>query len=110
MNVTVTPRLVVKLVTIQTNPETESQFAQLPNVELPVGAAVNVTVLPLGNVALQVLAQLRPEGELTMVPEPLPAKFAVRTGPPEPELVKQTTFAVMKPVTMAPVEPIFPAL
>jgi hypothetical protein len=77
---------------------------------VPVGVAVKVTVVPLGNAALQVLAQLRPEGELIMVPEPLPAKFAVRTGPPEPELVKQTTFAVMKPVTMAPVEPIFPTL
>ena len=105
-----TPRLVVKLVTVQTNPETESQFAQLPKVELPVGAAVIVIVVPLGNVALQVLAQLRPEGELVIVPEPLPEKFAVRSGPPDPEPAKQTTFAVMKLVTIAPVEPMFPML
>jgi hypothetical protein len=59
--------------------------------------------VPLGKLALHVLAQLRPVGELFTLPEPVPAKSTVRVGPePPPEPVKQTTFAVMTPVTMAP--------
>jgi len=56
----------------------------------PLGVAVNVTV-PLVKCELHVVAQLRPEGELVTVPEPVPAKFTVRVGPE----LKQTTFAVM---------------
>jgi hypothetical protein len=55
------------------------------------------------------VAQLIPKGELVTVPEPLPAKLTVRTGAP-PVLVKQTTFAVIDPVTMAPDEDSPPAL
>ena len=84
-----------------------------PNGELPTGVAVRVTGVPLAKLALHVpwvLAQLIPRGELVTVPEPLPAKLTVRIGDPEPVLVKQTTFAVMDPVTMAPDEDSPPAL
>jgi hypothetical protein len=86
-----------------------------PNEEVPTGVAVRVTGVPLAKLALHVpwvLAQLMPRGELVTVPEPLPAKLTVRIGdpPPEPVLAKQTTFAVVDPVTMAPDEDGPPAL
>lgn len=81
---------------------------QPPNVDGATGVAVRVTVVPLGKLSVQltpVLAQLKPEGDVT-VPVPPPRKLTVRVGsaPPPPllVLVKQTTFAVMYPVTMAP--------
>jgi hypothetical protein len=87
---------------------------QPPNDEVPTGVSVSVTVLPLAKLALQVpavLAQLMPEGELVTVPVPAPEKLTVRSGPdpPLPELVKQTTLAVMDPVTTAPEEDTPPA-
>jgi len=70
--------------------------------------AVNVTVVPLAKAVLvQADAQLRPSGELVTVPAPPPRKFTVRLNPPPPPPpggVGQTTFAVMKPVTIAPDE------
>ena len=75
--------------TVHACPDNESHPDQPPNVD-PLGVAVNVTV-PLMKCALHVVAQLRPAGELEMVPEPGPAKFTVRVGPE----LKQTTFAVM---------------
>jgi hypothetical protein len=81
-----------------------------PNEEAPTGVAVRVTGVPLAKLALHVvpwlLAQLIPRGELVSMPVPLPGKLTVRIAdpPPEPVLVKQTTFAVMDPVTMAPDE------
>ena len=81
---------------------------QPPNVEGATGVAVRVMVVPLGKLSMQltsVLAQLKPEVEVT-VPVPLPEKLTVKVGPapPPPLLVpsKQTTFAVMLPVTTAP--------
>jgi hypothetical protein len=103
LKVTVTVRSLVRF-TVHACPDVESQPDQPPNVD-PLGVAVNVTV-PLVKCALHVVAQLRPEGELVTVPEPAPAKFTVRVGP-EP---KQTTFAVMLPVTIAPDESRFPEL
>ena len=45
------------------------------------------------------------------VPDPFPAKLTVRAGEPAPPLlVKQTTFAVMKPVTGDPDDDIPPEL
>jgi hypothetical protein len=87
----------------------ESHPAQLPNTDEPVGDAVSVTAVPLVNWVRHGngLAQLRPDGELVTVPAPFPAKVRVRTGEPVPpplELVKQTTFPVMYPVTSAPDE------
>ena len=81
---------------------------QPANVE-PTGVAVRVTEVPLGKLALQLpaeLAQLSPTGELATVPVPVPAKSTVRIGPPPPPPVpvKQTTFAVIVPVTIAPDE------
>lgn len=105
MKVTVTVRLLFKF-TVHSCPDTESQPAQPPNAE-PFGVAVNVTAVPLAKLALHVVAQPRPAGELVMDPEPVPAKVTVRVGPAP---LKQTTFAVIKPVTMAPVEDTFPML
>ena len=80
-----------------------------PNAEVPTGVAVRVTGVPAGKLAtheISVLAQLSPEGVLFTVPIPVPEKSSVRTGSPPPPppvvLVKQTTFAVMYPVTIAP--------
>ena len=81
---------------------------QPPNVEGGTGVAVSITVVPLGKLSMQLtamLAQLKPPLELVTVPIPLPRKLTVRVGspPPSPPLpVKQTTFAVILPVTMAP--------
>ena len=97
-------RAVVRLLIVHTNPDpdTPSQPVHPPNV--PLGAAVSVTVEPLAKLLLEqvpaVLAQLNPGGELVTVPEPVPRKFNVMLGPeppppPPPELEKQTTFAVM---------------
>jgi hypothetical protein len=103
LKVTVRARLAVKLFMVHTvnpGPEVESQPAdQPPNV--PLGAAVNITMVPLGKLVLQLVAQLRPAGELVTVPVPVPAKVTVRIGP---EPVKHVTFAVMEPVTIAPDE------
>lgn len=94
--------------TVHVCPDTESQPDQLPNVD-PLVVAVSVTTVPLVKRWLHVVAQLRPAGELVTVPEPVPGKFTVRLGPELLEL-KQTTFAVMKPVTIAPDESRPPAL
>ena len=91
MKVTATVRLLFKA-TVHTCPDTESQPDQLPNVDDPLGVAVNVIVVPLGKLALHVIAQPRPEGELVTVPEPAPTKLTVRVGP---EPLKRTTFAVI---------------
>ncbi len=98
-------RLLVRLFTVQTSPDpdTESQPVQPPNV--PLGVAVNVTVVPFVKLPLQVVAQLRPKGELVMIPEPVPTKSTVRVGPEG-----QTTIAVINPVTIAPDECRPPAL
>ena len=88
-----------------------SQPTQLPNVEPVLGAAVNATAVPLAKFALQVDAQPRPGGELVTVPKPAPVKSTVSVRFEPPELpVKQTTFAVINPVTMASDDDRFPAL
>jgi hypothetical protein len=96
LKVTVIVRLLFRT-TVQDDPDMLSQPSQPPNVEVPVGEAVSVTVVPLGKLVVQVLAQPRPGGELVMVPEPVPANSTVRfwAEPPEPVVVKQTTLAVM---------------
>jgi len=109
LNVAVTATLLVKLLNVQVSPEMEGQpLDQPPNV--PRGVAVSTTVVPLANVPTHVppvLGQLIPEGWLVTVPAPVPAKLTVMVGPEPPpllELVKQTTFAVIKAVTIAPEE------
>lgn len=67
-----TVRSLVKLFTVQTCPDTVSQFPQLVNEEAPLAVAVSMTVVPLAKLAVQVFAQVRPEGELVMLPEPGP--------------------------------------
>ena len=91
-------------------PSTESQPPQPPNV--PLGAAVTMTGVPLVNVPMHgfaALVQLKPAGELVTVPVPVPRNVTDRVGP-ELVPVKQTTLAVMYPVTIAPVEEIPPEL
>lgn len=81
---------------------------QPPKVAGATGVAVRVTAVPAGKLSTQliaVLAQLKVA--LVTVPVPLPIKLTARIGaapPPPPVLVKQTTLAVMKPVTTAPEE------
>jgi hypothetical protein len=106
LKVTVTVRFAVRLSVQGFVLAGESHPAQLPNTEL-VGVAVSVTAVPLANWVRHGagLEQLNPNGELATVPAPFPAKVRVRTGaPPPPELVKQTTFPVIYPVTIAPDE------
>ena len=71
-----------------------------------------MTAVPLAKLALQFVAQLIPEGVLVTLPVPAPAKATVSIGPepPEPVPVKQTTFACIDPVTIAPDEDLFPVL
>lgn len=81
---------------------------QPPKVDGATGVAVRVTVVPAGKLSTQltaVLAQLKLE--LVTVPVPLPRKSTVKIGAaplPPPVLVKQTTLAVIEPVTTAPEE------
>jgi len=97
------------LQTVRLGPEVVSQFDQPP--KIPVVFAVKVIGVPLAKLALHVVAQLRPAGELVMLPVPVPANCAVRIGAePPPVPVKQTTVAVMEPVTIAPEEDRLPAL
>jgi len=85
---------------------------QPPNVEGETGLAVRVTAVPDGKLSTQltfVLEQVKPEVVLATTPVPLPEKLTVRTGsepplPPLPLPVKQTTFTVISPVTIAPDE------
>lgn len=91
-------------------PDGDGQPPQVTDVDVPVGVAVNVIGVPLTKPALHVTAvdaQLRPAGELVMLPVPGPKKFTVRIGP---VLLRHATFAVMYPVTIAPDEDMFPAL
>jgi hypothetical protein len=76
---------------VQTCPDTASQPVQPPKVE-PFGVAVNVTGLPLGKLALQVVEHPSPAGVLLTVPAPVPAKVTVSTGP---VALKQMTLAVI---------------
>ena len=94
-------RRIVQVVPLQLPPKP-------PNTELPTGVAVTVTDVSIGKLVtheMSVLAQLKPEGETVTIPVPVPEKPSVRVGsPPPPPLVpvKQTTLAVIKPVTIAP--------
>jgi len=81
------------------------QFCQLPKVEPVPGFAVKVNAVPVGISYTHALEQLIFNGEISTVPEPLPAKVTVSAGPlPLPLPVKHTTLAVMEPVTTAPDE------
>ena len=89
----------------------ESHPCQLPKVEGAVGVAVRVTIVPTGKAwVAQAVEQLKPAGLLETVPEPRPENPSDNSGPPPPELVKQTTFPVINPVTIAPAEVNPPAL
>ena len=97
--------VVARFVTVQIRPvpSTLVHPCQPPNV--PAGAAVNITVDPLGKLAtqlLEALVQLMPAGELVTEPEPSPAKVREMLGLPPPVPVKQTTLAVIEAVMMAP--------
>ena len=95
MKVTMRDRLELPMATVHAVPFTESHPDHPPNV--PFAVAVNTTVIFDGKDVLHVLAQLRPVGELVIVPVPFPAKLTVSTGP-----TKHTTFAVIFAVTIEP--------
>ena len=90
LKLAVTVMLLLKFFMTQVVPDTMSQPAQPPNLDRPLAAAVNVTVVPVGKLALQFVAQPSPTGELETVPDPVPAKSRVMIGP-----LKQTTLAVI---------------
>jgi hypothetical protein len=50
---------------------------QPANVEVALGAAVSVTMVPLGKLALHVAPQSIPAGLLVIVPAPVPAVWTV---------------------------------
>jgi hypothetical protein len=103
LKVAVTVTLFIKLSTVHIVPLVASHPAHPPNVPV-VDVAVNVTVVPVGKLATQAVAleaQPSPEGELEIVPAPVPAKSTVMVGPVP---VKHVRFAVMYPVTTAPDE------
>jgi len=83
------------MLTVHVVPLKESQLAHPPKV--PVVEGVSTTEVFDGNDVLHVLAQLRPAGELVIVPAPLPTKLTVSAGP-----TKHTTLAVMFEVTIEP--------
>ncbi|HXJ88628.1 MAG TPA: hypothetical protein VMS18_17540 [Candidatus Binatia bacterium] len=93
----------------------ESHPFQLPNDDPAAGVAVRVTVLPTAKACVTQgpgLEQLKPDGLLETVPDPLPVNVNVNAGlpPPLPEPVKQVTFPVIYPVMIAPDDEIPPVL
>lgn len=66
--------------TVQFVPLLVSHPSQPPNVETPLGVAVNVTLVSVGNVPLQDDEQPMPTGELVTVPVPVFAKSTVSAG------------------------------
>ena len=88
---------------------------QLPNDDPDDGVAVSVTGVLTGKACVTQgpgLEQLNPGGLLVTVPEPLPVNVKVNAGfpAPLPEPVKQVTFPVIYPVTMAPEDEMPPVL
>jgi len=93
----------------------ESHPDQLPNVDPAAGVAVNVTGVLTAKACVTQgngLEQLNPDGLLETVPEPLPVNVKVNAGfpAPPPEAVKQVTFPVIYPVTIAPDDEMPPEL
>lgn len=92
-------RVIVQVAPLGKQPDHETLVAGA------VGVAVRVIAVELAKAALQILGQLIPPGELVTVP--VPETATVRVGfplPPPPVPVKQTTLAVILPVTIAPEE------
>ena len=75
VNVTVTEALLVN-VTLQVLVPVQAPD-QPANVEVAFGAAVSVTMVPLGKLALHVEPQLMPAGLLVTLPPPVPALWTV---------------------------------
>jgi len=103
--------------TVQFTPDKLSHPTQLPNVDVPVGVAVNVTTVPLVKFALQALEQPSPAGELLTVPVPVPAKSTVSVGwaplppkPGHPGVFMSLTVTTIVEVMSAPEELLFPVL
>ena len=69
--------LLVSIVTVQ-GPVPEQAPLQPTKVDPPAGSSVNVTVLPVGKLALHVFPQLMPVGALVTVPDPDPLFCIVR--------------------------------
>src|SRR5260370_25121021 len=96
-----------KLGMVHTSPEGEGQLPHITDVKGGVGEAVNVIRVPLTKLWLHVTAvdaQLRPCGELLILPVP-PKKSTVSVGP---VVLRQATFAVIELLMIAPDEGRFP--
>ena len=109
MKVAETTVFAVILGTVHTSAEGDGQLPHCTDVEVPVGIAVNMTVVPLTKPWLHVPAldaQLRPCGELLILPVP-PKKSTVSVGP---VVLRQATFAVIELLMIAPDEGRFPTL
>jgi hypothetical protein len=88
---------------------------QPPNVDVLDGVAVSVIEVPLAKACVlhgPGVEQLKPSAGSETVPIPAPKNVTLKSGLPlpPPVPVKQTTFAVINPVTTAPDDDIPPAL
>jgi len=104
LKVTLRTRLFVKLGIVHTCPLAEGQFVLHPP-KVPAVEAVSVIGPVLrGKLTLQFVWQMKPEGDMETDPVPAPKKSMVKIADPLLVPVKQTTFAVILPVTIAPDE------
>ena len=89
---------------VQTCPFVEGQFELHPP-KVPVVEAVSVIGPVLtGKLTLQFVWQMKLDGDMETDPAPAPKKSIVKIADPLLVPVKQTTFTVMFPVTIAPDE------
>jgi len=106
-------KLVVRLFIVQTFPTNEGQFPHPPKVPLVAAVAV-IGPVPTGKLIAHgvVLGQtvFEPGADTVTDPVPVPGNVIVSCAMPAAVPVKQTTLAVMEPVTSAPVDGRSPAL
>jgi hypothetical protein len=96
-------RLLIKADMVHVGDDVGLQPEDQPANEEPApGVAVRRIAAPLAKLAMHVVGQVMPAGELVTNPEPVPPRFTVRLA----VLPGQMTLAVIFPVTIAPAEEI----